>query len=123
MSTTNFPDGASFGPEEEVLPIYKFDEWVQNLPIGELTAGEVKVITIDETDLAPLVPTVDIGMTVLARPNSPYHPTYNYDHLLVMGSWCNEANKLSVRVKNMHSSTVDFGEEQWTFTYFRTFEV
>lgn len=119
---TNFPDGVSIGVEADVLPIYKFDEWVQNLPIGEMTAGEVRVVTIDETDLDPLVPTIEIGMTVLARPDSPAGP-YNYDSLLIMGAWSGEANKISVRLKNLSSSTVDFGTEQWTFSYFRTFNL
>lgn len=122
MSVTEAPDGIRIGAEEpgDRLPMLSFDEWPYAGEIGELTAGQVK--TVDFGELETNFPTFRGGETLTARLVDP--PNNNGDKLLILHafiqSYISDPSKLLVYVKNIHTSTVDFGTPEFTITGWNT---
>lgn len=119
MSVVNAPDGILIGddpnnPNDDKLPMLSFDEWTCESNVGQMTAGEVKTITLTG------MPTFTGGDTLVVRPLNPQ--LYNQIHLLIthpkaMGQGSGE---VQVVVRNLSSSTLDFGNDIWVVGGWRT---
>lgn len=111
MSVFHAVDGIKIGPDlentsdDDRLPIFDFDEWSPQSGVGSMSAGETKILTFEG------LLTFRAGQTVLVRPLNP--DQFNQTHLLISHAWCPTDGTIKVIVKNMSSSTMDFGNDQW----------
>lgn len=116
MAVESFPDGIQIGGGDR-LPIYEFDEWLtgDGVVIGTMSAGEVKTLVISDVE------NVRLGQTVIkAGPQDFANAGSEYDHLLVLNGWYSGENELSIRVRNLHLSSVAFPAQQWLITHLNT---
>lgn len=108
MAITEAPDGIRIGTtDNERLPIYDFDEYVFEHELGEMTAGEVRVLDFGECT------TFRGGQTLVACLINPQ--ANNAQHLLIQHVWYDLTGltpAVKVRVRNLSSSTVDFSTDQ-----------
>lgn len=112
MAVLDAPDGIRIGAEEPGgrLPIYGFDEWVFEHNLGEMTGNEVRTLNFGSVD------TFRAGEHLLA---ALYNPNlYNGDKLLIQHAWYD--GEIKVMVRNLSSSTVDFGNDQISVAGFNT---
>lgn len=109
------PDGVQIGADVNGrLPIYDSDSWADSLPIGELAAGEVKVVEITN------VVNVRAGDDYICRQTDPNNQYEHPEALLIMGCWTASESSIKVRVKNVGTETLDFGSPQFQFLHFNT---
>lgn len=117
-SVAHFPDGVKIGPDatgDERLPIYDADEWVASITIGTLAGGEVKDFVVSD------VGTARAGASVLkARPLNPFSSNYHYNDLDVVNTDVTTTGEITMRVRNRSGSSVNFGGDQWVFSYINT---
>lgn len=121
MAVEYFPDGikvgieAPGGSDNDRLPIFEIDEWVDYIDPGTMTAGEVKTFVIQN------VANLRFGAVILAaRPQNVSAPELNYDKLLVLHAYCSNDGEITVMLKNIHNDTVQFGHDQWLFPHWNT---
>lgn len=112
MSVTEAPDGIRIGTDSDGrLPMKNFDEYVLQPDIGELAAGATKVCDLGEA------PTFRAGQNILATLYDP--SAANSADLLIMHCWYTSDGEfdpatIRLRVKNVGTSTIDFGSPQVT---------
>jgi hypothetical protein len=84
-----------------------FDEWTFEHGLGVMTANEVRTLNFGN------VPTFRGGQNLLANLTNPQ--ANNAEHLLIQHAWFDTTVTppvIKVMVRNLSSSSVDFGNDQ-----------
>lgn len=118
MSVTEAPDGIRIGTTDgDRLPMREFDEYPFEHNLGTMTAGEVRTLNFGN------VPTFRGGHTLKATLMNP--ASNNGSKLLIMHAWIDTGvspSVIKVMVKNLDSSSVNFGNDQITVSGWTTAE-